>query len=310
MTVGIAATGPFAGASIISGLRAVEAVGRGAIGGFVSLAALTQDQHLIRAETQNGGAQALFDGDVPERLSTAPFAALISSGPDRPPPLSQFVAAMPGVGLVTGHRFPHLPARGGKPLNETILAAMQSGLAPKQAIDQVIADNPDVDAGFIALSVSGNIGLGNMPSVRRRHDQGEAMDRCEDIGASVAVLHNAILPHKPIAELAAEVILDQMRLRGTRVHKIHVSAGLTLRFSRAPEIHVDAASRATEILHPAAQVSVEERAFGMGDSIRVVQHGKTFGWLAQEPFMILKSGVLISLDGKQELELPVHQVQA
>ena len=55
MTIGIAASGPSAGAGIMVGLRAIEAIGRGAIGGFVSLAVLTLDGRLVRAETQKDG---------------------------------------------------------------------------------------------------------------------------------------------------------------------------------------------------------------------------------------------------------------
>ena len=41
MTIGIVAIGPAAGAGIIAGLRGIEKIGRGAIGGFVSLAAVS-----------------------------------------------------------------------------------------------------------------------------------------------------------------------------------------------------------------------------------------------------------------------------
>ena len=36
---------------------------------------------------------------------------------------------------------------------------------PQGAVDDVIARHPDFDAGFLALSVHGEIGLGNMPAV-------------------------------------------------------------------------------------------------------------------------------------------------
>ncbi|MEL6103083.1 MAG: hypothetical protein AAFR68_17445 [Pseudomonadota bacterium] len=306
MTIGIAATGPWAGAGVLAGLRAVEAVGRGAIKGFVSLAVLTESQELLRAETQDGGIKGLFADQPPDRILSAPYAALISSGPNRPTPLSQFVAAAPGVGLVTGHRFPHMAAKDGKPLNTNVLASMGSGLSAQKAVDDVIAANPGADAGFVALSTKGDIGWGNMPSVLRRFDHGAATRHCNEMGAVVTALHNAIHPHRAIALLTSEVALDEMRLRETTIRTITVSSGVELSLGERPEIHVDNASHATRILHPEAQMLAKETSFGMGDRVRVVQVGETLGWLGHEPFMVTRNGSIFTLDGETEVKLPVH----
>ena len=101
MTIGIAAFGPKAGAGIIAGLGAVEKIGRGAIGGFVSLVVLTDDGRLLRASVQVGGSEALFSEELPPEIAQAQCAGLISSGPNRPEPLSQFITAKIGVGIVT-----------------------------------------------------------------------------------------------------------------------------------------------------------------------------------------------------------------
>lgn len=305
MTIGIAATGPWAGAGILAGLRAVEAVGRGSIGGFVSLAVLTQDQKLLRAETQTGGTKGLFAHDPPEQILRAPLAALISSGPDRPTPLSQFVAAAPEVGLVTGHRFPQALDGDQHPLNAKILEAMRSGTPPQQAIDDLIAVEPGFDAGFIALSRSGALGLGNMPSVLRRADLGSGIRSCEEIGASVATLHNAIQPNKAIALLSGEAALDAMRMLGTTQRTIKVAAGLYLSQAERPEIHVDDDYQAIRILHPDTQGLEGDSAFGMGDRVRVIKGGAPLGWLGHEPFMVVKDGRIVTLDGKVALHLPV-----
>lgn len=305
MTIGIAATGAWAGAGILAGLRAVELIGRGALHGFVSFAALTADQEVLRAETQDGGTDGMFPDGAPARLLRAPYAALISSGPNRPTPLSQFVVAEPGVGLVTGHRFPHVTAQDGSPLNIKILEAMRAGRPAQAAIDDVIFANPSFDAGFIALTTQGGIGHGNMPSVLRRFDQGSATAQCEDTGAKVATLHNAIHPHKAIAPLASEVALDEMRRQVTTMGSITLSAGIVLSAGDAPEIHVDENDRATRVLHPAANDLVEETSFGLGDRVRVVRGGEVLGWLGHEPFMVVRSGFIFSLDGTSELKLPV-----
>lgn len=290
---------------MLAGLRAVEAVGRGAIGGFVSLAVLTAEGRLLRVDTQNGGTKGLFPGDPPEEILQAPLAALISSGPDRPPPLSQFIAAKPGVGLVTGHRFPHVAMRDGQPLNGAILGAMEQGRTAQQAVDELIAAEPGFDAGFIALSVGGSFGIGSMPSVLRRKDQGVAMRTCKSTSASAAALHNAIQPYKAIGLLAVEAALDAMQLRRTVQHDITLQAGLRLKRGEAPEVHIDADGRATGMTHPQTNDLLEEMSFGMGDLVQVVQDGTQLGWLGHEPFMVVKRGVVVSLDGKDSLQVPV-----
>ncbi|MEM8872580.1 MAG: hypothetical protein AAGE38_19425 [Pseudomonadota bacterium] len=305
MTIGIAAMGPRSGAGILAGLRAVEAVGRGAIGGFVSLVVLTADQKLMRAETQNGGTRGLFTTSPPEEILRAPYAALISSGPNRPSPLSQFIAAAPGIGIVTGHRFPHVSTEQGHALNELVLDAMRNGVAAQDAIDELIAAHPGFDAGFVALSTRGEVGLGNMPAVHRLLDQGAAINHCTDTGASVATLHNAIQPSKAIAVLASEVVLDEIRRCDTKVQTITVVAGIELSFGDEPEIHINEKFMATRVAHPQAHTLNAETSFGMGDRVKVVQFGQSIGWLGQEPYMVVKRGVIATLEGKLEIQLSV-----
>ena len=306
MTIGIAAAGPWAGAGVLTALRAVEAVGRGAIGGFVSLAALTSSQDLLRAETQTGGVDSLFPDAPPDAFLSAPFAALISSGPNRPEPLSQFIAAEPGIGIVTGHRFPHATTAEGQALNTLVLDAMEQGRGAQDAVDDVIAAHPKHDAGFVALPLNGALGMGNMPSVLRLANRGEATSECPRIGARVAALHNAILPNKAIATVATEIALDEMRRRNTKVQTITVLAGIDLGIADQAEIHVDDTFKAIHITHPDARHQDTETAFGIGDHVNVFRLGKLIGRLGLEPFMIVKDGTIVSLDGAREVQLPVH----
>ena len=90
MTIGIAAHGPNAGLAVVRALAAVEAIGRGAIGGFVSLVAIGVDGRIERAVIQRGGSATLFGaaGHVPSSIATSRVVGLMSSGPDRPEPLS------------------------------------------------------------------------------------------------------------------------------------------------------------------------------------------------------------------------------
>jgi hypothetical protein len=39
--------------------------------------------------------------------------------------------------------------------------------------------------------------------------------------------------------------------------------------------------------------------------VRVLQLGKPIGWLGLEPFMIVKNGAIVSLDGEQKILTPV-----
>ena len=127
MTIGIAVYGPMAGLATFKALQAVERVGRGAIGGFASFVAITADGALLRSETQRGGTATLFTaGETicalpPQAFAEAPWAALMSSGPDRPAPLSQFTPGRAGVGLVSGHRLPNMPGADGLPINRAVL---------------------------------------------------------------------------------------------------------------------------------------------------------------------------------------------
>ena len=288
------------------GLRAIEAIGRGAIGGFVSLAVLTLDGRLVRAETQKDGTEGLFSDVAPDEILTAPLAALISSGPDRPTPLSQFVAGDTDVGLVTGHRFPQITRPDGQPLNVAILDAMRGGSAPQRAIDDVIDQTPEFDAGFIALSARGAFGIGNMPSVLRRSDQGTFQRSCIETGAGVAAIHNAIQPHRAIGLLACETALDAMRLRGSARLSITLNAGLHLSYGKTPMVHVDQRGVAIGIAHPDAKHLQNEKSFGIGDRVQVKQDGRVIGWLGHEPFMVVTNNTIKTLDGKTSLELPVY----
>ena len=177
MTIGIAAFGPNAGRAVIQALSAVEAVGRGAIGGFVSFVAITASGRVDRLQTQHGGTEMLIRGvagSLPPAIAEATIAGLMSSGPDRPEPLSQFTPADGDVGLVTGHRMPNTIGVNGMNLNDEVLQLMRSGHRPLDAVDRVIAANPDGDAGIIALSLDGCIHAADTPSVGRRGDCGRA----------------------------------------------------------------------------------------------------------------------------------------
>ena len=224
MTIGIAARGTAAGRAVLAGLAAVEAVGSGEIRGFGVFRAIAPaggpdralpDLALIDAETQDGGSAALV-ADLARRgllqaAEAATVAAVISSGPDRPEPLIQFLAGST-AGLVTGHRRPDRPGADDVAVNLAALRLLEAGIAPDRAVASVLDANPEVDAGLIAVTAEG-LGMAETDRVRRRMDRGSARLAVRGGAAEVAVgevavgevavLHNAIQPFEGLAALAA-----------------------------------------------------------------------------------------------------------
>lgn len=305
MTIGIVAFGANAGAGVLAALDSVERVGRGAVGGFVSLAAITENGRLVRSFTQSGGRHALTAGADRMAIETAPLAGLISSGPNRPEPLSAFVSADPAVGIVTGHRMPQTETESGKTLNDLVLNHMRSGLDPQAAIDAVILEHPEMDAGFVAITCDQRIGLGNMPSVLRRGDQGHGIHRAPDGLECVATVHNAIHPHRVIATLANEMAMDVMHTRHMPVTWIVLRAGLGLHLRPQTEVHVDIRGDVTEISYAQPNHLSGRWSIGLGDQVPVLRDGKRIGWLGYEPFMTLVDGIVTTIDGEATLRVPV-----
>ena len=116
--------------------------------------------------------QKLFANDLNDQIKEVRLAGLMSSGPNRPEPLAQFVAPQTGFGIVTGHRMPQTVDQNGTTLNALLLANMGKKMHPQSAIDAVTTQHQNADAGFIAFSIDGNIVQGNCESVSMRLDQG------------------------------------------------------------------------------------------------------------------------------------------
>lgn len=297
MTVGIAVSGVGAGRAALAALSAIEAVGRGAIGGFVSLAAITADGRLLRAETQRGGASGL--GAVDPDIATAPLVVLMSSGPDRPEPLAQFTPAEAGLGLVTGHRLPNM-ARPGQPApNLAALDLLREGAGVERAANAPLDADPDADAGLIVMDLGGQMALANSAAVGRRDDCGEALVRDAMSGLTVGVLHNSIFPHAALAMLAVSVALDSAnpgdRMDG-RARLIGVSCAQG--YERA--LHLDRNGHAQSVtvvdptwLGPEWEGSVVQR----GDP--VLQDGALIGHVTWEVYCTLRNGVVTAGRGSK-----------
>lgn len=309
MTIGIAAYGPHAGLAILRALAAVEMIGRGSIGGFVSLVALRPTGAVIRAETQQGGSRGMFPSGIdsaPPELLTAQVAGLISSGPNRPEPLAQFTPALAGVGLVTGHRMPNTIGVSGSQINDEILALMGNGLSVEAAVKKVLSANPIADTGVIALSRDGDLFAADSDYVERRGDSGHAVVGSRKEGAVVGVLHNSIHPSRPIAALAAEVALDVMQPMDRIDGWITLRTGTPLTAGPANAVEITPAGGIDTIV-------VEDHRFlsgcwsvGLGYETPVMQEGDCVGIMLHEPYMVVRDGGVVTIDGERELRIPIR----
>lgn len=310
MTIAIAASGPQAGQAIFQALQAAEAVGKGAIGGFVTLAAITSDRVLLRHETQRGGTQTLFiEGettgvDPPHRVSGAIAAALISSGPDRPTPLSQFLTADPQAGLVTAHRVPQGPSGNGIPLNVEVLAGLQAGQSAQIATQQVLEANPDTDVGFITVDGQGNLYVQNSKRVQTRPDVGIAYRQDSSTGARLAVLHNAIRPHSSLAPLVADIGWQEMVKPDPIIGWINLSVGVPLVYGEVDAVEVDDQGQVQTIVTSDRTFVTHERS-GVGIYLySLVRHqGKVLGKTLLEPICTVRDGRLLDMSGQTQLRI-------
>lgn len=238
MTIGVAAYGNQAGAAVYAAVLGAELIGRGAIGGFAVFAILDTDGKLHYRCIQDGGVTAL---DLPEDWFAAKYAAAISSGPNRPEPLVQFLAGSDGCALVTGHRLPNSACADGTPVNIAVLERLEKGEDPQAAIDAVLDGHPEIDAGLIALTSDGRLGCANSARVKRRTDLGAAFRA--GTGCGFALLHNSIFFEKGDCQALGDALAGLVwhELTGTASGHEVLQLGEPVRIELADRdrLHVD-----------------------------------------------------------------------
>lgn len=313
MTIGIAVAGPLAGLAAFRALAAVEVVARGAIGGFVSFAAIAGDGVLLRAETQRGGTRTLFTAgettgvEPPPAFAQARLAVLMSSGPDRPAPLAQFTPGDAAVGLVTGHRLPNVPIPEGRALNIEVLAMLADGASPEEALSLLEA-YPEADAGVIALASDGRMAIADTARVRRRDDAGAIVVRHRDPALTVGVLHNAIFPVAPLAALAAAAAIDTVAPADRVDCEVVVNAGLPLRVAAQSRVHVgpDGTAIGIEVDRP-EWLGARWDGAALPRGAAVCEDGRPIGTVVFEPYCVAENGRLISMSGRDSIKLGVRR---
>lgn len=298
MTIGIAVCGEQAARAALAGLEAVEAVGHGAIGGFVSLSVVTEDAALIDLGVQRGGAQAMLAEPGFARTAGARLAVLMSSGPDRPEPLSQFTPCDPSAGLMTGHRLPNMPGPDGTAPNIVALTALQGGASPQVAVETALSGKPELDAGLIAMSLDGEIAVLNSASVEARDDIGKA--HFVSPGLSVGILHNTIFPHHALAALALSAIRDWIRPASSAPH-----LGTAVGLSVAPGPERALLVGATGITGFEAPGEEWQRPEWEGCPVRrgdpVKNGGRVIGRVVAEAYCILRGGTVTATRGSDTI---------
>ena len=301
MTIGIAAFGPNAGRAILHGLCSAEAVTTGAIGGFVSVAAIDGGGRLHRAGAQTGGGTGLLRANlVPLELLSAERAVLMASGPHRPEPLAQFTPADPAVGLVTGHRFLNNPDRHGVPLGEAVFERMRRGVPVEGAVAAVLAENPEADMGLIALSLDGRIRLGDTAYVERFGGRGSALVESPRNGARVGILHNAIRPAGTLAPFLAETVLEQMAATRRPEERATLRGGIRARQADTPGLALSPNGGVAAVLLSDPAQFTGRWSLGVGYRAPVWRDDAKVGHALDDPYLVVEDGVLVSIDGADE----------
>jgi hypothetical protein len=310
MTIGIGAYGPRAGYAVYAGLSAAEKIGRGAIGGFVTYAAITADGRLLRHETQRGGSTTLFiDGETtgvspPPEVSEATAAAVISSGPERPVPLSQFLTADASGGLVTGHRLPNAMSINGTPMNVEALVHLCAGRPAQEAVDLVLDQNREADIGLIVIDLRGHAYARNSDRVKRRPDLGHARAEDPHAGAVVEVLHNAIRPYPTLASVVASVVLGSMIGEPQPAGWITIKAGVPLVVGDENAVHVNSDLVATRVVTTDPMLgSGRHICAGIYLGSCVYREAMRLGRTMFEPITTVEDGRITQMSGQQTLRM-------
>lgn len=293
MTIGVAASGPRAGAAVRAAVLGAELLGRGAIGGFAVMAILDAQGELHHRVTQTGGVGQL---GIPSAWLDARVAAMISSGPDRPEPLVQFLPGASQLGLVTGHRLPNRAGKDGAPLNQAVLDRLAAGQAPQDAINEVLAAHAEVDAGLIAVTANGVLGWGNSARVGRRPDQGAAQ-RIDAIGR-LALLHNSIFAEQSadLSERLAELAWSHLHERAGAWQFLRLTRSVPILAAARDCVHVDENGDIVRLESADPHVpSLNRRATVVYLGAEVRRDGELLGHVATELYADLGDGIAAPL---------------
>lgn len=308
MTIGIALRGPRAGLAAHRALMAAELLGRGEIGGFCVFAWRDRAGKIQHRATQRGGSTGL---DLAGDWTDAGHAAVISSGPDRPEPLTQFLAWDPMVGFITGHRLPSSPLPDGRAINLAALDLLRQGRLDSDALARLLTMSPAMDAGLIALPLTGPCLSANAPRVAARADIGHF---CFDSGAaSGAILHNAIYTAQhtgsALAEALGAIAREVMGEAPASLGLIELPATLPVHSAEHEVLELDTAGGAIALhsADPAYHRPRPGRITAIYDGLPVRQAGRVIGRAVTEVFAAVAPPLLRTGDLPGERSFLFHR---
>ncbi len=314
MTIGIGAIGNNAGLAVWKALQSVELVTSGSIGGFATFVILDSEYKSKTFCTQRGGSQTLFTyGDSvmkypPQEVIDAPFAGVVSSGPDRQEPISALIPVADGVGLVTGHRIPAAIGKNGISVNWEVFQLMKEGIPADEAVKTIMQQNPKIDTGLIALDIRGNMGMMNSDRVNTRLDISSA--HFEKGGAKIMVLNNEIYPHTIVADIAANIGMEVMLADRKPDLVIKMYAGIKIQYDENERVIIND-NNVVQAIYTADTSVLKGKMITcvvpyLGNP--VIKNGKTIGVMMNEPVAVLDEGVVVNFTGAPYIERDVRSI--
>ncbi len=184
---------------------------------------------------------------------------------------------------------------------------MAAGEPAALAAQAELERNPEADAGIIALDLAGGLYAGNTAFVLTRPDLGQALIEDPASGAKVAVLHNAIQPHRPLAGLAAAIALDVIAPADRADLWVTLAAGTPVELGIENGLLIDAAGQTVRVTVTQPGWLDGRRQGALIPFAAVVrQNGRLIGRAIEEPYCVVEAGRLVSLSGARSLRLGVR----
>ncbi|WP_026958857.1 DUF6963 family protein [Aliagarivorans taiwanensis] len=302
MTIGIVADGPNIALKVVDALSRAEQFAGGAIGGFVTMVVFDEHNQPHYFDTQNGGVTAL-QGRVAE-LQGSQRIGLISSGAWRPEPLSRFLAWDEQGNIVSGHRFPQLLISSGEALNQRLLSEIQDRGINAEQLDGLLAEHPDLDAGFVAIDKLGGLYQQDCAMLSERDDTAAGLVCTKT--CSIALTMNSIAP----AELVKDFIIGSVTRPEQELGAICLNSDTELRVAPSNKLFVDAAGQVIR-----AELN-DQRCFApyyegslFLKGTKVYNPQGLYGMTADEPYVVCTHGRISFLcveqgkDGAEQLSL-------
>ena len=121
------------------------------------------------------------------------------------------------------------------------------------------------------------------------------------------MLHNAILPHRPISALAAVVAIDVMGPFDWPIDWITVRAGARVAAGASNSVLIDGRGVVQGIVVEHPQLLVGSWNFCIGFELQIVGANQVVAAMLYEPYMVLNDGRLAINDGcAGDLTAPVR----